>query len=128
MINADVREYYEYVVSELDKLLALHGYERDGKIYRVTEPNRDTIVLFCHFGVECVLLSHLLHLPAFVLWHGTVAPPASVTTLYTEERREGIASFRMQSFGDISHLYVKGMEPSFAARFCETWDSGERRD
>jgi len=42
-----------------------------------------------------------------------------VTTLTTEERREGIALFRMNAFGDTSHLYAGGAEPSFAARFCE---------
>lgn len=129
MAQANVREYHDYVLTGLDQLLAAHGYERENNIYRVTGRNRDTILLFCHFGVECVLLSHLLHLNAFVLWHSLVAAPSSVTTLYTEERRDGIASFRMQSFGDISHLYAKDMTPSFAARFCETWDSpSERRD
>ena len=62
-----------------------------------------------------------------VLWHGTAAAPTSVTTLYTEERKEGIASFRMQSYGDVSHLLKAGMEPSFAARFCETWDDWTER-
>ena len=60
------------------------------------------------------------------LWHGFVAPPASVTTIYTEEREQGIASFRVQSFGDISHLYAKDMEPSFAARFCECYEDESR--
>lgn len=55
------------------------------------------------------------------------APPSSVTTLYTEERREGIASFRMQSFGDLSHLYAGDEPASFAARFCETYDNMEER-
>jgi len=62
-----------------------------------------------------------------VLWHGLCAAPASVTTVVTEERRKGIASFRMSAFGDISHLYAAGREPSFAARFCETFDRGDQR-
>ena len=129
MVEGGVREYHDYVVTQLDELLASHGYVREDGYYRAVARNRDTIVIFCHFGVECVLLGHMLNLPAFVLWQGTVAAPSSVTTVYTEERRDGIASFRMQSFGDISHLYVKDMEPSFAARFCETWDCPwERKD
>jgi probable phosphoglycerate mutase len=64
-----------------------------------------------------------------VLWHGLCAAPTSVATIVTEERREGIASFRMSSYGDISHLYVKDEEPAFAARFCETYsDASERHD
>ena len=63
-----------------------------------------------------------------VMWHGFCAAPSSVTTVMTEERREGTASFRITGFGDISHLYTKGEEPSFAARFCETFDGDERHD
>ena len=45
----------------------------------------------------------------------------------TEERRKGIASFRMSSFGDISHLYAHNEPPAFAARFCETYDNKQQR-
>lgn len=30
-------------------------------------------------------------------------------------------------FGDISHLYAHQEPPSFAARFCETYDNKEQR-
>ena len=63
-----------------------------------------------------------------VLWHGFCAAPTSMTTIYTEERRKGQAVFRIQSFGDIGHLTSAGTEPSFAARFRETYDAGERKD
>jgi len=62
-----------------------------------------------------------------VLWHGTCAAPSSVTTLVTEERREGIASFRMTAFGDISHLYAADQAPAFAARFCECFRNEDQR-
>ena len=52
---------------------------------------------------------------------------AYVTTINTEERREGIASFRISAFGDISHLYAHDEPPAFAARFCETYDNKEER-
>lgn len=122
-----VKEEYDWVTTELDKLLATHGYERENNYYRAVEANNDTIVLFCHFGLECVLLSHLLNVSPMVLWHGMCAAPSSVTTLVTEERRKGYAYFRMSSFGDISHLYAGGEEPSFAARFCETYDNADER-
>ena len=121
MREAGIWEHYQYVSGELDKLLARHGYVRDSKFYRAERANQDTVVLFCHFGLECVLLSHILNVSPMVLWHGTCAAPTSVTILNTEERREGIAYFRMSTFGDTSHLYAAGQEPSFAARFCETY-------
>lgn len=118
-----------WVKDGFDALLARHGYVREGLLYRAERANEDTVVLFCHFGVECVLLSHLLRISPMVLWHGFCAAPTSVTTVVTEERRKGIASFRITGFGDISHLYEAGEEPSFAARFCETYDTpGQRRD
>ncbi len=126
--HGDVRAEYEWVTGGFDRLLAHHGYERDGGVYRAVRPNRDTILLFCHFGLECVLLSHVLGVSPMVLWHGLCAAPSSVTTINTEERREGIASLRIASLGDISHLYASGEEPAFSARFCECFDSDERHD
>ena len=117
--DSDTPALYKKVCDGLDGLLAEHGYVRDGNAWRVERRNEDTIVLVCHFGLESVLLSHLLRVSPMVLWHGTCAAPASVTTLTTEERREGIAVFRMNAFGDTSHLYAGGREPSFSARFCE---------
>ena len=126
MEAADVPEIYANVCAGLDALLENHGYKREGGYYRALRANRDTVVLFCHFGLECVLLSHLLNVSPMILWHGFCAAPSSVTTLYTEEREEGIAYFRTAAFGDTSHLYVADEPPAFSARFCETFDSDER--
>ena len=119
--------YYDYVTGKFDKLLAEHGYVREGHYYRVEKPNEDTLVFFCHFGLECVLLAHLIGASPMVLWHGFCAAPSSVTTVNTEERREGIASFRISAFGDISHLYVHDEPPAFAARFCEMYSNTDER-
>lgn len=129
MKESEISKKYKEVTGELDKVIKEHGYERDGKIYKAVRPNNDTIALFCHFGLECVLLSHLLSISPMVLWHNFCALPSSVTTVVTEERRKGIASFRMNGFGDISHLYAKGEAPSFSARFSECYfNEGERLD
>lgn len=127
MREGNVAEEYEWVTGSFDGILEQYGYVREGNYYRVLRSNEDTIAFFCHFGLECVLLSHLLGISAMALWHGTCAAPSSVTTLVTEERRKGIASFRMGSFGDVSHLYAAGEEPSFSARFCERFENGHER-
>ena len=127
MQAGDVAGQADWVASHLDAVLAAHGYERNGNLYRAVRPNTDTLAFFCHFGVECVMLGHLLHVSPMVLWHGMCAAPSSVTILNTEERRKGIVSFRMSTFGDTSHLYAGGREPSFAARFCETWENMDQR-
>ena len=129
MREGKVKEAYENVCAGLDSLLKKHGYEREGLHYKAVQPNNDTIVLFCHFGVECVLLSHLVNVSPMILWHGFCAAPSSVTSIYTEERREGIACFRINEFGSTQHLYVAGQKPSFAARFCECYkNEGQRHD
>lgn len=125
--DAGVDEHAREVWEGLDALLAKHGYVREGNFYRAERANEDTVVLFCHFGLECVLLGHLLHISPMLLWHGTCAAPTSVTTLVTEERRKGIAYFRMSAFGDVSHLYAADQEPAFAARFCETFENTHQR-
>lgn len=129
MKNGAIRKEYDWVCAGLDALLKEHGYEREGLHYRAVRPNNDTIVLFCHFGVEGVMLSHLLNVSPMVMWHGFCAAPASMTSIYTEERREGIASFRVNEFGSTEHLYVAGEKPSFSARFCECYaNENERHD
>lgn len=122
-----VESEIRWVYDSLDALVAKHGYVRDGELYRAERPNEDTIVLFCHFGLESVLLSRLLNISPMVLWHGTAAAPTSVTTLVTEERRPGVAYFRMSAYGDTAHLYAAGKEPSFSARFCETYTREDQR-
>ena len=125
---AGVGEAYDAVIRAFDALLAEHGYERDGRLYRVRRGNEDTLAFICQFGLICVLLSHLLNCSPMVLWQGLALPPSSVTTLHTEERRPGTAVFRAASVGDISHLWAAGAEPSFAGRFCTNYGNGQRID
>lgn len=127
-VNSRIDQEYDKVIAGLDALVEAHGYKREGNSYRVERRNRDTIVLFCHFGLEAVLLSRLCNVSPVSIWHNFVALPTSVTTLYTEERREGKAVFRCTGFGDIGHLYAGGEAPSFSARFCETFGADERHD
>lgn len=129
MRDSAIAQEYQWVTEGLDALLAGHGYVRSGNYYHVERANADRIVLICHFGVECVILSHLLGVSPMVLWHGFCAAPTSVTTVNTEERRKGIASFRVSTFGDVSHLYAGNEPVSFQARFCEFYGKeGERTD
>ena len=124
MRTGDVERLYRTVADGLDGVLAQHGYRRSGMFYRTAEGNRGTIVFFCHLGVECVMLSHLLGVSTPVLWHGLFIAPTSVTTLVTEERAKGEVYFRCMAIGDTSHLYLGGEPVSRSGLFSETW-SGE---
>ena len=123
-----VGEAYDQITASFDALLAQYGYVREGRLYRVTKPNTDTLAFFCHLGLSCLLMSHLFNCSPMLLWHNVAMAPSSVTTLVTEERREGVAIFRATAIGDISHLYARGVAPSFTARFCEVHGDGTRED
>lgn len=125
--SGDIEEKYKTVCDGIDGILASHGYVHNGLNFSVEKENRDTLAFFCHFGVECVLLSHLLNISPMALWHGFVALPSSVTVLTSEERKQGTAFFRCSGFGDISHLYAGDEPASFQARFCETYSDFEER-
>ncbi len=127
MQSGNMSEKLAEVWNGLDEVIEKHGYKRDGNLYRAIEPNEDRIVFFCHFGVQCVMLGHLLGISPVILWHGLITAPTAVTTLCSEERREGVAFFRASAIGDISHLYAKGEEPAFSGRFCETFVNKEQR-
>ena len=117
--TGDSGRIYDETAAGLDALLAEYGYRREGCVYR-TEANSDaTVVLFCHFGVAMAMLSHLLRIPLYLLLHGFILAPSSVTTLVTEERLKGEVWFRCVEMGDTSHLRAGGEPVSHFGRFRE---------
>ena len=52
--------------------------------------------------------SHLLNLSPVTLWHSFFMPASSVTVLNSEKRYHGQAAFRLQAYGDTSHLRMEG--------------------
>ena len=126
--SPNLKELLKERIDGLDSLLKENGYVRDGRNYKVIKEGHQTIALFCHFGVECVILSHLINCSPMVLWHGFIATPSSVTIVNTEERKKGLASWRISSFGDISHLHKFNVEESFSGRFCECYNDPTRHD
>lgn len=125
--ETDLLEQYSWVVNGIDEVLASYGYVRDGMNYRVEKECTKTIAFFCHFGVTSVILSHLMNTSPFTLLQGTIIAPTSVTEVITEERQQGIASFRTWKMGDVSHLIMEGVEPAFSGRFCEVYSNDSQR-
>ena len=126
MKTGNVAEEYEWVTTELDKFLAQYGYVHEGNHFKVENSNHDKIVLFCHYGVSCVILAHILGVSPVMFWQGFVMQPSSVTSIVTEEREDGFAIFRVRAYGDTSHLEMAGEAPSFAARYCECFEDDTR--
>ncbi len=124
--NPDIRNAYQDVISNFDSLLEGYGYVRDHRFYRninlkekrhveattaesnkilnAGEAHEPVLVFFCHLGVTCIVLSHLLNIPFETLTHGFFMPPTSLTIVTTEERWDNEAYFRVQALGDCTHL------------------------
>lgn len=120
--HSETPERIVEVRNGIDEVLREHGYRREGRLYIAERPNDDTLVFFCHLGVQFAILSHLLGIPAPLLWQGAFVAPSSVTMLETEERVKGEAYFRCKCIGDTAHLYVAGEPVSNAGFFCEEFE------
>lgn len=124
--NPELLPAYEEVCEGLDNLLASYGYKRHNNYYLtapidrescdITGTRQDTIVIFCHLGITCMMMSHLLGISPALLLHGFYLAPTSVTILASEERMNGNAYFRAQVMGDVTHL-IQGGEPISAAGY-----------
>lgn len=88
----------------IDPNLVVTDSVKDNPHYLSYQKNQDVILFFCHLGVSFVMISHLLGIAPTLLWHTFFTAPTSLTVLGAEEREPGIAAFRVQSFGDTSHL------------------------
>ncbi len=127
--NPELLPAYEEVCEGLDNLLSTYGYKRYNNYY-VTTPKdtnashldadaQDTIVIFCHLGITCMMMSHLLGVSPAILLHGFYLAPTSVTILCSEERMRGDAFFRAQVMGDTSHLLLGGEPISATGYFTD---------
>ena len=113
----------------LDGILERHGYRREGEIYRVVEPNHDTIAIVCHFGITSIMLGHLLGISPVLFLHTTFIPPTGLTLLASEERESGVARFRLCGLGMTPHLQIAGEPVSASGLFKEVFtDQNERID
>lgn len=124
--SGNIKKYYQEVTDGLDQLLAKYGYVRNGKRYDVVNSNRDVVILFCHFGLMSVIMSHLMNIPYVVIAQSFCCQCSGITTFVTEEREKGIAQFRCLQYGNITHLENDSQKPSFHGRFCEIYDCDER--
>ncbi len=104
MKDNGVKERWEGICNGLDAVLEKHGYLRENNYYRAVQPNEDTIVFFCHYGVGCAMIAHLLGMSPMQLWYGFSMEPTAVTTVYLTRKQGDIAGAHVSEFGDLGHL------------------------
>lgn len=121
--NPELLPAYEEVCTGLDHLLAEYGYKRQDNYYlhTNTDTKSDTIVIFCHLGITCVMLSHLIGISPALLFHDFYLAPTSMTVLAAEERQNHAAYFRIQVMGDTAHLLQGGEPVSTAGYFTDAF-------
>lgn len=142
--NPMIASQYKAVCQHMDELLASYGYVRENHFYHmpdagerfitgtavpdnartskeIPDVGEPCIVLFCHLGVICIILSHLLNIPFPLLVHGIFLPTTSLTILSSEERWGKEAYFRAQAIGDVHHLLSAGEPLSIAGSFARAF-------
>lgn len=140
--NPEIKIQFQNVCKNLDEFLASYGYIREQNFYLVPdmegrsiaqtvapgnvrtidklpdESDEPVIVIFCHLGITCLVLSRLLNIPFPLLTHGFFLPPASITIVSSERRWGKEAYFRVQAMGDVHHLLVNDEPISPAGSFA----------
>ncbi|MDO4619940.1 MAG: histidine phosphatase family protein [Lachnospiraceae bacterium] len=124
--NPDLEPAYRTVTEGIDGILARHGYRRDGYLYRcdreLTDQDDDkNLVFVCHFGVTAFILSHVMGLAAPQMTMNFISMPTGVTVAIAEKRQPESALFRMQYFGDTSHLRTAGEPVSNMGAFAKVF-------
>ena len=127
MKTGNIRHYYDEVTQGFDDLMLELGYKRrEGGVYDVISHNDGNYVFFCHFGLMSVITGHLTGIAAPALWQGFFCAPTGITVIGTEERIPGKASFRVQVFGDASHLADAGEPLSASGYFTTMFDDRKK--
>ena len=126
--GSDIPRIWQETTAGVDELMSRYGFTKDGPVWLSAGNTRETIALFCHFGISMAVLGYLTDCSPIVLWHRTLTLPSSVTEIVTEERVQGEVSFRMTRLGDISHLESSGEKRSTAGLFPECFTGIDSTD
>ena len=103
---------YRTISEGLDGILRENGYSRNADgFYDVTEGNDRHVALFCHCGMQRVIMSHLLHIPYRYVGSTLVNHFTGITIYVFNNRGEETTSPRLVSYGDVGHLYFEGESP-----------------
>ena len=123
-----VKQILEETKEGVSELLARYGFQRQGPVWLSEHNTRDTIALFCHFGISAAVLAVLLGCSPVSLWQHSLSVTTSLTEVITEERIPGEVVFRVIRFGDISHLESAGVARSTAGLYPECYTGVDSTD
>lgn len=88
----------------LDPLTAHYGFERDGRLYRVTAPHDGSVALFGHGNRGIAIVAYLLSLPLALAWKGLRMDTAGVTEIELKGQTGERIMPVCYTLSDTSHL------------------------
>ena len=119
----EIAAHYAAMRNGLDSLLASYGYHHEAgtTMFRLDEnalgDDDDNLVFFCHFGAISFMLGYLSGISPVTLLHHFVILPTGITAINAEKDGDASAHFRVQFYGDTSHLREGGEPLSQHAAF-----------
>ena len=105
--NAELVKDFEEHCKNFDAFLAENGYERNGQLYKATNPNEKCIVIVCHGGVISALVSHLMNVPFFQYISHLGVDLTSVTKVQFVAKKNEILPAELVYINSQAHLGVK---------------------
>lgn len=95
---------YNKLSQEFDKWLEDLGLVREGKYYRVTKENNDTVMMVSHAGASSVALSHIFNIP-FLYTCRTIRCDYTAITIVNFGGKEGeLTAPRFVLVNDARHI------------------------
>jgi probable phosphoglycerate mutase len=107
--TSKAKEGWERISSASDEFFARLGYKREGRIYKITEPNDKKIALFCHAGFGSVLISHMLNVPPQVAWASFDISHSGVSIFNFKNFESGYTNAKCLVHSDLSHIYAENL-------------------
>lgn len=111
-----IGEYCRMVFSSFDALLKDNGLEKDGILYHLDEKYQDNeswdntnIAIFCHMGLGSLLTAYLANIAPPKFWQMFRFMPTAVNTILFNKTSPNLATSKIFSFGDTSHLVPIGL-------------------
>lgn len=104
--SENVQKRLDIIAKGSDEFLADLGYERDGCVYKITEPNDLRVGVFCHQGFGLTWISHLLSIPPHIFWASFDMTFTGVTLIEFKNYPNGTTTPMLLQFDDQSHIYA----------------------
>lgn len=108
-----VKEGYERIVKNSDDFIRRQGYRREGRHYFAERPNDERIAVFCHHGFGTTWISHLLNIPAPMLWPSFDITHTGVTILRFKSVADGFCAPVCLCYSDMSHILKSDMPTTY---------------